>query len=480
MSNLVDLPDAAINCASPVFFDDAANGAIYAQGTTVGRASAIIDWGKAKKPRPTPGLVDSPLRLINVNDVQACGENLLAAAMVTDIRRCTEGANPISKIKRDGFTLVARSIDYWKKHFNITSTAAVRTAIKHMKNSELVVCSDEWFNGNLTPHYRMASAGVKNDTSLIKKEAEGVEIDIPHVNSDTPHVKNDTPITQKVKAKVETEKSKSTSVTEENPVTTGTPEISQANSGETEPQTKTTPVASIEITPKAEKKETNPEVGKKGSSPKLASGKQPNKWVARWQERFEAKHPGLFVLPKVIAIENYVKVMKNQVYQAIGDQTPFIDFLIERWQSLRDKSLPINVYPCMTQVTEFIELLIQQYVAHLKVEERKAEARAEAKAKAAEREAKKAAQALAGTTPLPASPVAPKPVKTDLALQQKYLAMAAALNNPIIKTDPKVPAVDPRIADLPIDRDPWPLHTYEERAAAFRQWLAENPPKVAA
>ncbi|WP_124522542.1 hypothetical protein [Burkholderia sp. Bp9131] len=97
---------------------------------------------KPKKARPLVGLPKTSERSFDVNDMKLCGENVLACAMLADIRFWTNRTH----------RPIARSIADWAARFNC-SRKTVRTAIKYMRASGKVECTEAWFNGSWTPHY---------------------------------------------------------------------------------------------------------------------------------------------------------------------------------------------------------------------------------------------------------------------------------------------------------------------------------------
>lgn len=170
--------------------DHADDGAMQATASTSIAAVAAL-----RKPRKIPGKVESPIRRLDIRDVQACGENMLAVAMLSDIRFWLEPDGQQAKLKKaiekDGYRWVARSIAGWKQHFNIKSDQMVRTAVKYLRASEEVEVSDFWFSGNLTPHYRLKTEGVENDV-----EGEGVENGMGGVDFNRGGVENNKTITE--------------------------------------------------------------------------------------------------------------------------------------------------------------------------------------------------------------------------------------------------------------------------------------------
>jgi hypothetical protein len=175
---------------------DCNSGFMYANAECTSTATARL-----VKPRPTPGLNETTFRSFSTADVCACDDNILAAAMVADIRRCTTGEKPISTLKHAGYIWVARSLDYWLKHFGLKSVSKVRTALKDLKASGLVICEEHWFNGNLTAHYRIGGY-VKFNIPLPKKEAPDVEFNIPPVEINTPITQGYTGVEKILKEKI--------------------------------------------------------------------------------------------------------------------------------------------------------------------------------------------------------------------------------------------------------------------------------------
>nr|WP_175802134.1 hypothetical protein [Burkholderia anthina] len=106
---------------------------------------ATSNTGAAKSPkkRPLAGLPTTSLRSFDVNDMKLCGENVLACAMLADIRFWT------AQLHRP----IARSIADWAARFNC-SRKTVRTAVKYMRASGKVACTEAWFNGSWMPHYK--------------------------------------------------------------------------------------------------------------------------------------------------------------------------------------------------------------------------------------------------------------------------------------------------------------------------------------
>jgi hypothetical protein len=480
---------AATDCITPATFDNSNPGAIFAAGTTVSRA-VVININRRKTPRKIPGVAESPRRGYIVTDRKLVGGNLIARDMLGHLRywlEPDESGKPRSKRFHEGHYWEACSLKFWEQQLGCSRQEA-RTAIKALEKSGAVVRDVRPFGNWETEHYRLVLGvcGIKlRDTST----ASSVAANPTCVASNTTLVASNTATSLKLPLEVSSSKSLN-SVTEKNPVTTGTLEISQANSGKAEPQNQTlkpTPVEMLKTTPKLgnkEKKKSTPEVVEKVSPPKLA------KYCTLFREAFEAKYTEtIYVASSQITHRNFNTLMNNRVRAAIGDPTPFVLFVVEHWTDLRSKDLPLSLWPVMREVTLFIGPLLQAYDYHLRAPERAAEQRARDDERDARgnamREAARAADAAAkAAKPKPATKEEVAAIfaeaMAELDAIKKGQATAPVVVAPAEPKVVEVPTVDPRLDDLPIDRDPWPLHSHEERAAAFRQWLAENPPKIAA
>jgi hypothetical protein len=182
----------------------------------------LIKPGKSanNRKRPTPGVSQGDFRSFYRYDVQACGENMLAVAMLGHIRYWHE----------QGYDECKCSLDFWQKEFGITSRRAVRTAVTALMNSQKVVRSDAWFNGNRTHAYSLTEAAA---------EEMGIR---RSVRNDTPgSAVNDTPNTACTKQQDQKKKANTEPATAGASCNPGTPQQQSNQPGKDNPKPTPTP-----------------------------------------------------------------------------------------------------------------------------------------------------------------------------------------------------------------------------------------------
>ncbi|KIG09808.1 hypothetical protein BurMR1_3045 [Burkholderia sp. MR1] len=310
---------AAIDCQN--------SGAMFSSGATV--ATAIV---ALVKPRRIPGLVDNPRRSLNVLFTEACGNNMLAVAMVSDVHYWTtpdptDGGKIHSTISFDGFDWAARCVEYWKAHFGLTSVQTVRTALKAVEKSGLLECENRFFNGNMWPHYRLSAKAV-----AILDADQQRRVDGRGVESNTPDVEINTPITNRRHTE-KTKNLKTTSASGTAPLAKG--ETSQSLQGGGKQQNQKPALKAVSKNP-AQLTNTKQQGDQKGSTsepPTIGkSGKRLLGWAQLWEKlTTEPDDPNPRLLSETEA--NQLKQVGTQLWKQHIDLRDVLAHVLPRWNT---------------------------------------------------------------------------------------------------------------------------------------------------